>query len=134
MKDMESKVKNPHRMQAISWRDGVEKEEVVSILNSPEVNQYIPEEMRSYQGHNSAGKRVLWAVRKIKELARLGMIDAQKPIWGKSEEVEALEKKIEELEKLVSFYRKVARHEGLTIDEEKGCFREKYDDTWIQPA
>ena len=43
----QNEVKNPHRMQAIAWRDGAEKEEVVRILNSPEIDKLIPENMKS---------------------------------------------------------------------------------------
>ena len=159
---MEAKVKNPHRTQAISWRDGAEKEEVVNILNSPEIDSQIPDEMKWYQGHNSAGKRVLWACRKIRELARAGMLSTEKSLFGKPAEVEALEGRVAELEamlkqaqggeqsyiddlneairnmdrqgKLLKLYRRITEIERITVDEGKMCYKGKYDDYWNCPA
>lgn len=152
---MDKKQKDPHRTQAISWRDGSEKEEVVNILNSPEVDKHIPEAFKWYQGHNSAGKRVLWACREIKRLAQLGYLEETKPMFGKPEEVEGLEERIRQLEtlevdyvntindqiregkereKLLAFYRKVVADNGITVDEDSRKYKGKYDDYWTVPA
>ena len=152
---MDKKQKNPHRTQAISWRDGSEKEEVVNILNSPEVDKHIPEAFKWYQGHNSAGKRVLWACREIKRLARLGYLEETKPMFGKPEEVEGLEERIRQLEtlevdyvktindqiregkereQLLAFYRKVVADNGIIVDEDSRKYKGKYDDYWTVPA
>lgn len=37
-------------------------------------------------------------------------------------------------ERLLEFYRTMARNLGVTVDEERGSYREKYDDVWIHPA
>lgn len=152
---MDKKQKDPHRTQAISWRDGSEKEEVVNILNSPEVDKHIPEAFKWYQGHNSAGKRVLWACREIKRLAQLGYLEETKPMFGKPEEVEGLEERIRQLEtlevdyvktindqiregkereQLLAFYRKVVADNGITVDEDSRKYKGKYDDYWTVPA
>ena len=152
---MDKKQKDPHRMQAISWRDGAEKEEIVSILNSPEIDSRIPDEFKNYQGHNSAGKRVLWAVRQIKRLAQLGYLEETKPMWGKPEEVEALERDIEELkaklklaeggevsyvdtinhmERLLKVYRAVAMKANIEVDEEKLRYKPFGAVAWFTPA
>lgn len=150
----QNKVKNPHRIQAISWRNGAEKEEVVEILNSPEIDKYIPDSMKWYQGHNSAGKRVLWACREIKRLGKLGYLEETKPLFGKPEEVENLEKRIEELENmlkhalggevnyietinkqstLIRFYSRILNTLGITVDEEHSRFRTDKDHIWHLP-
>lgn len=152
---MDKKQKDPHRTQAISWRDGSEKEEVVNILNSPEVDKHIPEAFKWYQGHNSAGKRVLWACREIKRLAQLGYLEETKPMFGKPAEVEGLEERIRQLEtlevdyvktindqiregkereQLLAFYRKVVADNGITVDEDSRKYKGKYDDYWTVPA
>lgn len=152
---MDKKQKDPHRTQAISWRDGSEKEEVVNILNSPEVDKHIPEAFKWYQGHNSAGKRVLWACREIKRLAQLGYLEETKPMFGKPEEVEALERDIEELkaklklaeggevsyvdtinhmERLLKVYRAVAVRANIEVDEEKLRYKPFGAVAWFTPA
>lgn len=37
-------------------------------------------------------------------------------------------------ERLLVFYRTMAKNLGVTVDEERGSYREKYDDVWIHPA
>ncbi len=115
---MKQNEKNPHRTQAVAWRDGAEKEEVVRILNSPVVENHIPEGMRTYQGKNNTGKRILWACRRIKAMADMGRLDLEKPMFGKAAEVEALEDQIDELKKLLDFYRKIAETMNIKVDEE----------------
>lgn len=127
----------------------------MNILNSPEVDKHIPEAFKWYQGHNSAGKRVLWACREIKRLAQLGYLEETKPMFGKPEEVEGLEERIRQLEtlevdyvktindqiregkereQLLAFYRKVVADNGITVDEDSRKYKGKYDDYWTVPA
>ena len=141
-------------MQSIAWRDGVEKEEVVSILNSPLIDSHIPDNMKNYQGKNNAGKRVLWAVRKIQEFSRKGMLDDTPGLFGKSEDVKALEEKVEKLEAmlkqavggevsyvesinkqmmLIRFYRSIIDAMGVTIDEEHLRYRKDNTKIWHVP-
>ena len=93
-----NEVKNPHRMQAIAWRNGTEKEEVVRILNSPVIDCLIPENMKTYQGKNNAGKRVLWACRQLKMLAEMGRLNMESSSFGKAADVETLEAQVADLE------------------------------------
>ena len=93
-----NEVKNPHRMQAIAWRNGTEKEEVVRILNSPVIDCLIPENMKTYQGKNNAGKRVLWACRQLKMLAETGQLNMKNSLFGKTADVETLEAQVADLE------------------------------------
>lgn len=150
----QNEVKNPHRMQAIAWRDGAEKEEVVRILNSPEIVKLIPENMKSYQGKNNAGKRVLWACRQLMLLADMGRLDMEEPMFGKVADVEAMEKQVAELESmlkqaqggevsyvdsinqqmtLIRFYRNVFESLGVTIDEEHLRYRTNKEKIWHVP-
>lgn len=150
----QNEVKNPHRMQAIAWRDGAEKEEVVCILNSPEIDKLIPENMKSYQGKNNAGKRVLWACRQLMLLADMGRLDMEEPMFGKAADVEAMEKQVAELESmlkqaqggevsyvdsinqqmtLIRFYRNVFESLGVTIDEEHLRYRTNKEKIWHVP-
>ena len=150
----QNEVKNPHRMQAIAWRDGAEKEEVVRILNSPEIDNLIPENMKSYQGKNNAGKRVLWACRQLMLLADMGRLDMEKPMFGKSADIEAMEKQVAELESmlkqaqggevsyvdtinrqilLIRFYRSIIDVMGVTIDEEHLRYKTGKDKIWHVP-
>ena len=90
----EIKTKNPHRMQAIAWRDGKEKEIVVRCLNKGSVLRHQPAEI-----HGNAGKQVLWAAQKIRDLADAGKLDdGVVDLFGKPEEVKQLESRIAELE------------------------------------
>ena len=150
----QNEVKNPHRMQAIAWRDGAEKEEVVRILNSPEIDKLIPENMKSYQGKNNAGKRVLWACRQLMLLADMGRLDMEEPMFGKGADVEAMEKQVAELESmlkqaqggevsyvesikrqmtLIRFYRNVFESLGVIVDEEHLRYRTNKDKIWHVP-
>ena len=150
----QNEVKNPHRMQAIAWRDGAEKEEVVRILNSTEIDNLIPENMKSYQGKNNAGKRVLWACRQLMLLADMGRLDMEKPMFGKSADIEAMEKQVAELESmlkqaqggevsyvdtinrqilLIRFYRSIIDVMGVTIDEEHLRYKTGKDKIWHVP-
>lgn len=150
----QNEVKNPHRMQAIAWRDGAEKEEVVRILNSPEIDKLMPENMKSYQGKNNAGKRVLWACRQLMLLADIGRLDMEKPMFGKSADIEAMEKQVAELESmlkqaqggevsyvdtinrqilLIRFYRSIIDVMGVTIDEEHLRYKTGKDKIWHVP-
>lgn len=150
----QNEVKNPHRMQAIAWRDGAEKEEVVRILNSPEIDKLIPENMKSYQGKNNAGKRVLWACRQLILLADMGRLDMEEPMFGKAADVEATEKQVAELESmlkqaqggevsyvesikrqmtLIRFYRNVFESLGVIVDEEHLRYRTNKDKIWHVP-
>lgn len=146
--------KNPHRMQAIAWRDGAEKEEVVRILNSPEIDKLIPENMKSYQGKNNAGKRVLWACRQLKMLAEMGRLNMESSLFGKAADVETLEAQVANLETklkqaqggevsyvdtisrqiaLIRFYRSIIDAMGVTIDEEHLRYRTNKDRIWHVP-
>lgn len=146
--------KNPHRMQAIAWRDGAEKEEVVRILNSPEIDKLIPENMKSYQGKNNAGKRVLWACRQLKMLAEMGRLNMESSLFGKAADVETLEAQVANLETklkqaqggevsyvdtisrqiaLIRFYRCIIDAMGVTIDEEHLRYRTNKDRIWHVP-
>ena len=150
-----NKSKNPHRMQAIAWRDGAEKEEVIRILNSPKIDKLIPENMKSYQGKNNAGKRVLWACRQLMLLADTGRLDMEKPMFGKTADVEALEIQVEELERmlkqaqggevgyvdtinhqmeLIRFYRSIIDAMGIIVDEENLRYRTDKDEIWHVPV
>ena len=150
----QNEVKNPHRMQAIAWRDGAEKKEVVRILNSPEIDKLIPENMKSYQGKNNAGKRVLWACRQLMLLADMGRLDMEEPMFGKAADVEAMEKQVAELESmlkqaqggevsyvesikrqmtLIRFYRNVFESLGVIVDEEHLRYRTNKDKIWHVP-
>ena len=149
-----NKSKNPHRMQAIAWRDGAEKEEVIRILNSPKIDRLIPENMKSYQGKNNAGKRVLWACRQLMLLADMGRLDMEKPLYGKAADVETLEAQIADLEAklkqaqggevcyvdsinrnmvLIRFYRSIVDAMGVTIDEEHLRYRTNKEKIWHVP-
>ena len=91
--------KNPHRMQAIAWRDGYEKEIVVKCLNKGSVLRHQPKEIQG-----NAGKQVLWAAQKIRDLADTGKLDdGQTDLFGKPEEVRQLEQKIQRLEAALYF-------------------------------
>lgn len=146
--------KNLHRMQAIAWRDGAEKEEVVRILNSPEIDKLIPENMKSYQGKNNAGKRVLWACRQLKMLAEMGRLNMESSLFGKAADVETLEAQVANLETklkqaqggevsyvdtisrqiaLIRFYRSIIDAMGVTIDEEHLRYRTNKDRIWHVP-
>lgn len=150
----QNEVKNPHRMQAIAWRDGAEKEEVVRILNSPEIDKLIPENMKSYQGKNNAGKRVLWACRQLKMLAEMGRLNMESSLFGKAADVETLEAQVANLETklkqaqggevsyvdtisrqiaLIRFYRCIIDAMGVTIDEEHLRYRTNKDRIWHVP-
>ena len=146
--------KNPHRMQAIAWRDGAEKEEVVRILNSPEIDKLIPENMKSYQGKNNAGKRVLWACRQLTMLVEMGRLNMESSLFGKAADVETLEAQVANLETklkqaqggevsyvdtisrqiaLIRFYRSIIDAMGVTIDEEHLRYRTNKDRIWHVP-
>lgn len=150
----QNEVKNPHRMQAIAWRDGAEKEEVVRILNSPEIDKIIPQEMKSYQGKNNAGKRVLWACRQIKMLVEQRRIDLQSSKSEHTEEVNRLKGIVKDLESmlkqaqggevsyvdsinhqmvLIRFYRSIIDAMGVTIDEEHLLYKTGKDEIWHVP-
>ena len=150
----QNEVKNPHRMQAIAWRDGAEKEEVVRILNSPEIDNLIPENMKSYQGKNNAGKRVLWACRQLMLLADIGRLDMEEPMFGKAVDAQALEVQVAELESmlkqaqggevsyvdsinqqmtLIRFYHNVMESLGVIVDEEHFRYRTGKDGIWHVP-
>lgn len=141
-------------MQAIAWRDGAEKEEVVRILNSPEIDKLIPENMKSYQGKNNAGKRVLWACRQLKMLAEMGRLNMESSLFGKAADVETLEAQVANLETklkqaqggevsyvdtisrqiaLIRFYRSIIDAMGVTIDEEHLRYRTNKDRIWHIP-
>lgn len=144
---------DPHRMKSITWRDGAEKDQVMELLSSPSVRNAMPKKY-----HGNAGKMVLWAAKKVKEFA-----DAEKQNSDViTSEFEALKARIAELEKLekgyvittnelmqqlskkddvitsqdklLMFYRSVARSEHLTVDEERRMFKGKYDDYWTVPS
>lgn len=149
-----NEVKNPHRMQAIAWRNGAEKEEVVRILNSSVIDSLIPENMKTYQGKNNAGKRVLWACRQLKMLAEMGRLSMENPLSGKAADVETLEAQVADLEAklkqaqggevcyvdsinrnmvLIRFYRSIIDAMGVTIDEEHLRYRTNKDRIWHVP-
>ena len=144
---------DPHRMKSITWRDGAEKDQVMELLGSPSVRNAMPEKYRG-----NAGKMVLWAAKKVKEFA-----DAEKQNSDViTSEFEALKTRIAELEKwddehvitynnllnginekdnvitnqnkLLRLYRSVVRSEHLTVDEERGTYKGKYDNYWRTPA
>ena len=150
----QNEVKNPHRMQAIAWRDGAEKEEVVRILNSTEIDKLIPENMKSYQGKNNAGKRVLWACRQLKMLVEMGRLNMESSLFGKAADVETLEAQVANLETklkqaqggevsyvdtisrqiaLIRFYRSIIDAMGVTIDEEHLRYQTNKDRIWHVP-
>ena len=143
---------DPHRMKSITWRDGAEKDQVMELLNSPSIRKMMPQKY-----HGNAGKMVLWAAKKVKESA-----DAEKQNSDViTSEFKALKARIVELEKLekgyvitynnllnginekdnvitnqnklLRLYRSVARSEHLTVDEERGTYKGKYDDYWTVP-
>lgn len=142
--------KNPHRMQAIAWRDGKEKEMVVKCLNKGSVTRYQPSGIIG-----NAGKQVLWAARKIRELADAGKLEETNDLFGKPVEVEALEARIADLEEklkaaqggevsyvdtinsqqhLLSLYRHIADVSGFVVDEEQLRYRNKADMIWRSPG
>lgn len=151
----QKEVKNPHRMQAIAWRDGAEKEEVVRILNSPEIDKIIPQEMKSYQGKNNAGKRVLWACRQIKMLVEQRSIDLQSSKSEYTEDINRLKGIVKDLESmlkqaqggevsyietinkqssLIRFYSNILSTLGIIVDEENLRYRTDKDEIWHVPV
>ena len=50
------------------------------------------------------------------------------------EVVTSLNKQVADLERLLAFYRAMARTMGVTVKEDDCRYREKYDDIWIHPA
>lgn len=50
------------------------------------------------------------------------------------EVVTSLNKQVADLERLLAFYRAMARTMGVTVKEDDCRYREKYDDVWIHPA
>lgn len=136
-------------MQAIAWRDGAEKEMVIKCLNKGSVTRYQPSGIVG-----NAGKQVLWAARKIRELADAGKLDDTADLFGKPAEVEALEARIADLEqqlkaaqggevpyidtinsqqRLLSLYRHVIDRSGFVVDEEQLRYRSKDNTIWITP-
>ena len=102
--------KNPHRMQAIAWRDGAEKEMVVRLLNKSNVKKYQPVDIVG-----NAGKQVLWAARKIAELADTGKLEDTAALFGNPEEVEVLSTRIAELEQHLQMARDTIRRLQKTV-------------------
>lgn len=100
---MEKKEKNkdPHRPQHIAWRDGQKKEIVMKCLNHPLVLAEMPDESKG-----NAGEMVLWAVRKIRELAISGALTTNEPrLFAKDpEEVKGLNERIQALEHIKDEY------------------------------
>lgn len=147
---------DPHRMRAIAFRDGVQMQEVVDILNSPVLTGRMPEDVQTYSGKANNGRRVLWACRQLKMLAEHGRLDLEKQLFSdKPAEVEGLEERIRQLEtlevdyvkaindqiregkerdRLLAFYRKVVADNGITVDENSRKYKGKYDDYWTVPA
>ena len=121
---------DPHRMQAIAWRDGEKKEIVVRCLNHPSVVAAMDEAAKA-----NTGEMVLWGARKLRELGMAGKLNINEPpLFGDPEEVRNLKDRISDLERLLRFYRAMAKNLGLTVDEERGNYREKYDNVWVHPA
>ena len=99
---------DPHRMQAIAWRDGEKKEIVVKCLNHPSVLAAMDEASKA-----NTGEMVLWGARKLRELGMAGKLNINEPpLFGTPEEVRNLESRIQsmgsDLEKLVDLVRKMA--------------------------
>lgn len=96
MESKKTKNRDPHRMQAIAWRDGYEKQIVVNCLNHPQVSCEMPENIRG-----NAGQMVLWGARKLRELGMSGKLAGAEPTLfsDKPEEVKELESRIQALER-----------------------------------
>jgi hypothetical protein len=148
----EGKKKNPRRMQAIAWRDGREKEIVVKCLNKPNVTKHQPSGIVG-----NAGKQVLWAAQKIRDLAALGVLDECQDtasLFGDPEEVRTLKEQIDTLEeklkqaqggevsyvdtineltKRIAFYRSVISHSDMEVDEENLKYRKRGSGIWLIP-
>ena len=130
---------DPHRMRAIAFRDGVQMQEVVDILNSPVLTGRMPEDVQTYSGKANNGRRVLWACRQLKMLAEHGRLDLEKQLFSdKPAEVEGtINDQIregKERDRLLAFYRKVVADNGITVDENSRKYKGKYDDYWTVPA
>ena len=81
---------DPHRPQHIAWRDGQKKKIVMKCLNHPDVSRLMPDEIRG-----NAGEMVLWAARKLRELAMSGRLNTEPSMFSdKPEEVKELESRI----------------------------------------
>lgn len=89
------KNQDPHRMQAIAWRDGQKKEIVVKCLNHPAVLAAMDETAKQ-----NTGEMVLWGARKLRELGMAGKLNINEPALfsNKPEEVKELESRIQKLE------------------------------------
>ena len=90
------KNQDPHRMQAIAWRDGQKKEIVVKCLNHPAVLAAMDEAAKQ-----NTGEMVLWGARKLRELGMAGKLAGAEPTLfsDKPEEVKELESRIQTLER-----------------------------------
>ncbi len=141
------KLPDPHRMRTIAFRDGVQMQEVVDILNSPVLASRMPDDVKGYAGKANNGRRVLWAVRQLKILAEYGRLDLERQMSSdKAAEAERLEERIKQLEdledgyiksindqaaaidkleRLLIFYRKVADSCRVVVDEEYLRYRDK---------
>lgn len=116
---------DPHRMRAIAFRDGVQMQEVVDILSNPVLTSRMPEDVQTYSGKANNGRRVLWACRQLKMLAEHGRIDLERPMFSdKPAEVEGLEERIKQLERLLAFYRKVTDSYRIVVDEDQLRYRD----------
>ena len=82
------------KTQAIAWRDGREKEQVVRLLNKSSVVRYQPAGIVG-----NTGKQVLWMAQKIAELADAGQLEDNPESHSLQEEITSLRHKVEDLEK-----------------------------------
>lgn len=141
---------DPHRMQAIAWRDGQKKEIVVKCLNHPAVLAAMDETAKQ-----NTGEMVLWGARKLRELGMAGKLDINEPVmFGKPEEVKNLEERIRqletteddyvktvneatqtitELERLLKFYRGVVKAALIEVQEDKGLWHRRGEEFWYKP-
>jgi len=63
------------KAQAIAWRDGKKKEAVVDCLNSPEMLNQMPEEIRG-----NTGEMVVWAVKRLSEIFHEDALKKDAPV------------------------------------------------------
>lgn len=141
---------DPHRTQAIAWRDGQKKEIVVKCLNHPSVVAAMDDAAKA-----NTGEMVLWGARKLRELGMAGKLNINEPtIFGDPEEVKQLKEQLADLEQqlkaaqggevpyidtinsqqhLLEFYRHIVDRVGFVVDEEKFRFRKKDNAIWINP-
>ena len=130
---------DPHRTQAIAWRDGQKKEIVVKCLNHPSVVAAMDDAAKA-----NTGEMVLWGARKLRELGMAGKLNINEPtIFGDPEEVKQLKAAqggevpyidtINSQQHLLEFYRHIVDRAGFVVDEEKFRFRKKDNAIWINP-